>query len=98
MIDWRVTREDVVAVYKKRWCYVNKLGGVTYRDVLNIAYSRYGAMELPAFFSAIHSMSETLPGVGVMLDVLMQLGCLKPSETDEDLKIEFEEKSDENGD
>ena len=48
-------------------------------------------LSLPIFLDHIASISGDLPGVGVILDCMEQLGMLRPSEPGDELKIEFEE-------
>ena len=96
-----VTREDVVAVYKIYFCgYKIKRQGSGYETfyaATKAANDRFtethnwDVLSLPIFIDHIASISGDLPGVGVILDCMEQLGMLRPSEPGDELKIAFEE-------
>lgn len=96
-----VTREDVVAVYKTYFCFYKiRHQGAGYETLYaagNTAAERFAEtlnwdiMTIPDLLDAIASISGDLPGVGVILDCMEQLGMLRPSEPGDELKITFEE-------
>lgn len=96
-----VTREDVVAVYKTYFCFYKiRQQGVRYQTLYmanKTAADRFAetgnqyVLFLPDWIDRIATISGDLPGVGVILDCMEQLGMLKPSEPGEELKIAFEE-------
>lgn len=96
-----VTREDVVAVYKTYFTYYKiRQEGVAYRtfyEATKVATERfietlnYDIMFIPKFINNIATISGDLPGVGVILDCMEQLGMLRPSEPGDELKIDFKE-------
>ena len=96
-----VTREDVVAVYKSYFCLFKiKQQGAGYQTLYmanKTAADRFAetgnqyVLFLPDWIDRIASISGDLPGVGVILDCMEQLGMLRPSEPRDELKIAFEE-------
>ena len=96
-----VTREDVVAVYKVYFThYKIKQQGPGYETLYaatKAASCRFDETDnwnvtgLPNFINKIAIISGDLPGVGVILDCMEQLGMLRPSEPGDELKITFEE-------
>lgn len=98
-----VTREDVVAVYKVYFtCYKIRHLGPGYETLYlatkaaarqSEATHNWKISELPIIFDKIAIISGDLPGVGVILDCMEQLGMLRPSEPRDELKIAFEEGS-----
>ena len=98
-----VTREDVVAVYKVYFTqYKIRQQGPGY-ETLYLATKaaarrseethNWKVSDLPIIFDKIAIISGDLPGVGVILDCMEQLGMLRPSEPGDELKITFEEGS-----
>lgn len=89
-----VTREDVVAVYKTYFCgYKIKQQGPGYETFCaasKVADDRFAkshnwhVLTLPLWIDRIATISGDLPGVGVILDCMEQLGMLKPSEPGEE--------------
>lgn len=96
-----VTREDVVAVYKTYFCFYKiRQQGAGYETLYaagKTAAERcaetldWDVMSIPDLLDVIASISGDLPGVGVILDCMEQLGMLRPSEPGDELKIDFEE-------
>lgn len=96
-----VTREDVVAVYKVYFTqYKIRQEGAGYLTVYEankVAADRFAVkgnqniLFLPGWIDSIATLSGDLPGVGVILDCMEQLGMLRPSEPGDELKIVFEE-------
>lgn len=81
-----VTREDVVAVYKVYFTqYKIRQQGPGYETLY------WKVSDLPIIFDKIAIISGDLPGVGVILDCMEQLGMLRPSEPGDELKIDFKE-------
>lgn len=95
-----VTREDVVAVYKVYFTqYKIRQQGAGYLTVYTankVAADRFAetgnqyVLFLPDWIDRIATISGDLPGVGVILDCMEQLGMLRPSEPGDELKITFE--------
>lgn len=96
-----VTREDVVAVYKVYFTYFKiRQQGAGYETAYRTtaaAHDRFAethnqnVLFLPQWIDEIATVSEDLPGVGVILDCMEQLGMLRPSEPGDGLKIAFKE-------
>lgn len=96
-----VTREDVVAVYKVYFThYKIKQQGPGYGSLYaatKVASRRFDetnnweVTDLPNFIDKIATISGDLPGVGVILDCMEQLGMLRPSEPVDEPRIVFEE-------
>lgn len=96
-----VTREDVVAVYKVYFTYYKiKQQGPGYETLFMTSKAadkrfaethRWDILSLPLWIDRIATISGDIPGVGVILDCMEQLGMLRPSEPGDELKIVFEE-------
>ena len=96
-----VTREEVVAIYKAYFVnYKIKLRGSGYETLyatskeaahLFTKTENWNVLTIPDFLDSITSISRDLPGVGVILDCMEQLGMLRQSEPRDELKIAFEE-------
>lgn len=96
-----VTREDVVAIYKTYFCgYKIKQQGAGYEtiyaasktaDIRFAETHNWNVLNLTLWIDRIATISGDLPGVGVILDCMEQLGMLRQSEPGEEIKIDFEE-------